>query len=225
MGDGPNDRGLSAYHIRAACDASLKRMGTDRIDLFQMHHVERHTPWDEIWQAMELLVQQGKILYVGSSNFAGWHIVKANEAAARRNFLGLVSEQCKYSLACRAVEAEILPACRDYGVGVIPWSPLEGGLLGGVLGTVGGGGNRKRPGRRADAPTAIERIRPQLETLWNPPASRPRPGPGRCRHRLAPRPTRPLTAPIIGPRTLEQLTGSLKRAGHPARRSGPQATQ
>ena len=109
-------------------------MQTDYIDLYQMHHVDRDTPWDEIWEAMQVLVQQGKVLYVGSSNFAGWHIVKANETAARRGHLGLVSEQSLYNLNARTVELEVLPACLDYGVGVIPWSPLGGGVLGGVVG-------------------------------------------------------------------------------------------
>jgi aryl-alcohol dehydrogenase-like predicted oxidoreductase len=85
MGDWPNENRLSALNIRRACEASLRRMQTDHIDLYQMHHVDRDTPWDEIWQAMDLLVQQGKVLYVGSSNFAGWHIVKANEAARARH--------------------------------------------------------------------------------------------------------------------------------------------
>ena len=129
----PNEGRLSALHIRKACDASLRRLQTEYIDLYQMHHVDRDTPWDEIWQAMEVLVQQGKVLYVGSSNFAAWHIAKANEAATRRGSFGLVSEQSLYNLNARTVELEVLPACQDYGVGVIPWSPLAGGLLGGVL--------------------------------------------------------------------------------------------
>ncbi|HWC44200.1 MAG TPA: aldo/keto reductase, partial [Actinomycetota bacterium] len=132
MGDWPNENRLSALNIRRACEASLRRMQTDHIDLYQMHHVDRDTPWDEIWQAMDLLVQQGKVLYVGSSNFAGWHIAKANEAARARHSLGLVSEQSLYNLAERSIELEVLPACRDYGLGVIPWSPLLGGLLGGA---------------------------------------------------------------------------------------------
>ena len=109
-------------------------MQTDHIDLYQMHHVDRTAPWEEVWQAMDTLIQQGKITYVGSSNFAGWHIARANEAAARLHTLGLVSEQSHYNLLVRTVELEVLPACREYGVGVIPWSPLSGGLLGGVLG-------------------------------------------------------------------------------------------
>ena len=84
MSEWPNDGRLSARHIRAACDASLRRMQTDHIDLYQMHHVDRSAPWDEVWQAMEQLVQQGKVIYVGSSNFAGWHIAQANEAAKHR---------------------------------------------------------------------------------------------------------------------------------------------
>src|ERR1700758_1881312 len=133
MGDWPNEGKLSALNIRRACDASLRRLRTDYIDLYQMHHVDRDTPWDEIWQAMEILVAQGKILYTGSSNFAGWHIAQACETAKTRGYLGLVSEQSLYNLATRWIELEVLPAARAYGVGVIPWSPLEGGLLGGVL--------------------------------------------------------------------------------------------
>src|SRR3954452_24805770 len=94
-----------------------------------MHHVDRDTPLDEIWQAMELLVQQGKLLYVGSSNFAAWHIARANESAARRSFLGLVSEQSKYSLVERTIELEVIPACQAYGLGLIPYSPLANGTL------------------------------------------------------------------------------------------------
>src|SRR6185295_16148871 len=117
---GPNQRGLSAKHIREACEASLKRLQTDYIDLYQMHHVDRATRWEEIWQAMELLVQQGKILYVGSSNFAGWHIAQANEMAKQRNFLGLVSEQSVYNLTNRTVELEVIPAARAYGMAFLP---------------------------------------------------------------------------------------------------------
>ena len=131
MGPGPNDGRLSAYHIRQACEGSLRRLRTDHIDLYQMHHIDRDTPWDELWQAMEVLVQQGKVLYVGSSNFAGWQIAQASATAAARNFLGLVSEQSVYSLVARTVELEVIPACRAHGLGLVPYSPLAGGLLGG----------------------------------------------------------------------------------------------
>src|SRR5215216_7019483 len=133
MGDRPTERGLSAYHIRRACEESLRRLQTDHIDLYQMHHIERSTPWEEIWQAMEQLAREGKVLYVGSSNFAGWQIAQANSIAANRHFLGLVSEQSLYNLNARMIELEVIPACRAFGLGLIPWSPLAGGLLGGAL--------------------------------------------------------------------------------------------
>jgi len=131
MGSGPNDRRLSAYHIRRAVDASLKRLQTDHIDVYQMHHIDRATPFEEIWQAMEQLVAAGKITYVGSSNFAGWDIATAQQIANHRNFLGLVSEQSQYNLTNRAIEQELIPALEHYGIGLIPWSPLAMGVLAG----------------------------------------------------------------------------------------------
>ena len=131
MADGINDRGLSARHIQMACDASLKRLGVDHIDLYQMHHIDRSAPIEEIWQAMEQLIRQGKITYVGSSNFPGWEIARTSEKAIAGQRLGLISEQSLYNLIERRAELEVLPACRAYGVGVIPWSPLAGGLLAG----------------------------------------------------------------------------------------------
>ena len=133
MGTGPNDRRLSAFHIRRACEASLRRLQTDHIDLYQMHHVDRATPWEEIWQAMEQLVREGKISYVGSSNFAAWDVALAQSAASARHFLGLVSEQSLYNLAVRTVELEVIPALRSLGIGLIPYSPLHSGLLAGAL--------------------------------------------------------------------------------------------
>ena len=205
MQDWPNHGKLSAFHIRQACEDSLRRLQTDHIDLYQMHHVDRDTPWEEIWQAMEQLVREGKVIYIGSSNFAGWHIAKANEAAKRRNFLGLVSEQCHYHLANRMPELDLLPACEDYGLGVIPWSPLGGGLLAGVL-------KKENMGRRADdrMQARIEQYRSQIEAweafcdeLGEEPAAV-------ALAWLLHQPS--VTAPIIGPRTLEQLTGSPMRA-------------
>ncbi len=131
MSDDINDRGLSARHIQMACDASLKRLGVEHIDLYQMHHIDRAAPIDEIWQAMQRLVTQGKITYVGSSNFPGWAIARANERAMARQRLGLISEQSLYNLVERRAELEVIPACREYGLGLIPWSPLAGGLLAG----------------------------------------------------------------------------------------------
>ncbi len=158
MGEGVNDKGLSAYHIRKACEDSLKRLQTDHIDLYQMHHVDRSAPWEEIWQAMELLVQEGKVLYVGSSNFAAMHIVQAQYEARMRNFMGLVSEQSIYNLRARSIELEVIPACKEFGLGLIPWSPLAGGLLGGIL-------QKVNEGRRAGdlVQKALEKHRDQIE--------------------------------------------------------------
>ena len=203
MTEWPNDGGLSARHIRDACDASLRRLQTDHIDLYQMHHVDRAAPWDEVWQAMENLVDAGKVIYVGSSNFAGWHIAQANEAAKHRNFLGLVSEQSLYNLASRTIELEVLPACRAYGLAVIPWSPLAGGMLGGML-------KAEATGRRKNLNPRYEAIRPQIasweafcDELGEEPAA------VALAWLLA---QKGVTAPIIGPRTLEQLEGASLRA-------------
>jgi aryl-alcohol dehydrogenase-like predicted oxidoreductase len=202
MGEWPNTSRHSALHIRRACEASLRRMRTDYIDLYQMHHIDRATPADEILQAFETLVAQGKVLYVGSSNFAGWHIARFNEISKQRNFLGLVSEQCKYSLLDRMVELEILPACEAYGLGVIPWSPLAAGLLGGVL-------QGPKEGRRAGIlekdefkkhREKIERWEALCKELGQPPAV------------VALAWTlhnKTITAPIIGPRTIAQLDESI----------------
>src|SRR6202041_242269 len=204
MGDWPNEDRLSALNIRRACDASLRRLQTDYIALYQMHHVDRGTGWDEIWEAMEVLRAQGKILYVGSSNFAGWHIARAQEAAARRNFLGLVSEQSIYNLIVRAVEREVLPAAETYGLGVIPWSPLQGGLLGGVV-RKERDGSRRYAGRAAET---IEARRPQLEAYEDLCAEiGEEPGTVGLAWLL----TRPaVTGPIVGPRTPEHLEYVLK---------------
>ena len=203
MGDWPNNDKLSALNIRRACDASLQRMQTDYIDLYQMHHVDRDTPWEEIYQAFETLVAQGKVLYFGTSNFAGWHIAQGSEIAKQRGFLGLVSEQSLYNLNARMVELEVIPACEKYGLGLIPWSPLAGGLLGGIL-------QKATEGRRSSEGTQknIEANRPKLEA-WE----------GLCQE-LGEKPAdmalawllkNPVvTAPIIGPRTMEQLDGSLR---------------
>jgi aryl-alcohol dehydrogenase-like predicted oxidoreductase len=199
MSGWPNDTFLSAANIRKACDESLRRLQTDHIDLYQMHHVDRRTPWEEIWEAMEVLRQQGKITYVGSSNHAGWHIAKAQGVARERHFMGLVSEQSIYNLAKREVELEVLPACRDFGIGVIPWSPLHGGMLAGVL-RKENEGKRRRGGRSKDE---LEKRRDQVEAYekfcadaGDEPAHI---GLAWLLHQPA------VTAPIIGPRTMDQL--------------------
>jgi aryl-alcohol dehydrogenase-like predicted oxidoreductase len=203
MGDWPNSDKLSALNIRRAVEGSLKRLQTDHIDLYQMHHIDRDTPIEEIWQAMDILVQQGKVIYVGSSNFAGWHIAQYNEAARRRHTYGLVSEQSLYNLAQRTVELEVLPACQEYGLGVIPWSPLHGGMLGGILAKI-------ESGRRASQQVQqrLEQFRGRVETYE-----------AFCRE-LGEEPANvalawlllqpAVTGPIIGPRTIEQLDGALR---------------
>ena len=200
MGDWPNEGRLSALNIRRACDASLRRLRTDYIDLYQMHHIDRDTPWDEIWQAMEVLVAQGKIIYVGSSNFAAWHIAQANDAAAARGFSGLVSEQSIYNLLTRQIELEVLPAAIEYGVGVIPWSPLHGGLLGGVLARSAPGRGRRLAGRARET---LEQHREQIaayedlcDELGEEPANVAL---AWLLHQEG------VTGPIIGPRTVAQL--------------------
>lgn len=198
MGDWPNQSRLSALHIKRACEDSLRRLQTDYIDLYQMHHVDRDSPWEEIWQAMEQLSREGKVLYVGTSNFAGWHIAQAQEMARSRHFMGLVSEQSLYNLNERTVELEVIPACQAYGIGLLPWSPLARGILGGAL-------ERVSEGRRAseDVQKDIDTYRVRLEQYE-----------ALCR-KLGERPANvalawllhqpAVTAPIIGPRIIQQL--------------------
>lgn len=203
MGERPNQSRLSARHIKQACEESLRRLQTDYIDLYQMHHIDRESPWEEVWQAMEQLCREGKVLYVGSSNFAGWHLAQAQEMAKSRHFLGLVSEQSLYNLNDRMIELEVIPACEAYGIGLIPWSPVARGLLAGVL-------NPVTRGRRADEDLqkTIETHRPQLEayedlcrTLGEEPAIVAL---AWLLHQKA------VTSPIIGPRTLEQLNSTMR---------------
>ena len=226
MGNGPNDRGLSAYHIRQAVDDSLRRMQTDHIDLLYMHHIDRgetpasirawfdipemnivwpphlkqNTRWEEIWQAMEVLVQQGKVLYVASSNFAGWNVAQACETANARHFLGLVAEQTQYNLNSRIPELEMIPACREYGVGLVPYSPLSEGLLAGGLADA-------KEGRRAMLGDKVTTLKDKIESYES-----------LC-HDLGESPANValawllhnpvVTAPIVGPRILKHVTNSL----------------
>ncbi len=196
-------RSLSAYKIRKHCEGSLRRLQTDHIDLYQMHHIDRDCPWDEIWQAFAQLGNQGKVVYVGSSNFAGWDIATACQEASKRGLMGLSSEQSIYHLNNRTIELEVIPACRHYGLGLIPWSPLAGGLLGGALAKL-------ESGRRTSEESLeeINRNRSKLEQyealckeLGEPPAALA----------LAWLLHNPIvTSPIIGPRTIEQLESTVR---------------
>ena len=202
MGEWPNQRRLSALHIRQACEGSLRRLQTDHLDLYQMHHVDRNSPWEEIWQAMEVLVQQGKVIYVGSSNFAGFHIAQAQAEAKARHFMGLVCEQSLYNLSARMIELEVIPACQEYGLGLIPYSPLAEGALGGAF-------EKPKGSRREDA-TNQEEIKKRegkykayekfCKELGESPATV-------ALAWLLHNPV--VTAPIIGPRSMEQLEGCL----------------
>ncbi|MEK4248037.1 aldo/keto reductase [Paenibacillus sp. FSL W7-1287] len=201
--DGPNDDGgLSAYKLRRHLEGSLKRLQTDHIELYQMHHVDRNVSWDELWEGFRVAINQGKIGYVGSSNLAGFDLVKAQYEAKSHNMLGLVSEQHKYSLLCRLPELELLPAAQEQGIGVIAWSPLDGGLLSGhALKPIEGS-------TRANNPDRVEKHRQQLEAFER---LCKEIGESEANVALAWTLTHPaLTAPIIGPRTLEQLQGALR---------------
>ena len=204
MREWPNATFLSALNIRQALDASLRRLQTDHIDLYQFHHIDLDTPWEEIWQAMETAVTQGKIIYNGSSNFAGWNIAQAQEAARRRNFNGLISEQSIYNLLNRSIELEVIPAAHHYGLGILPWSPLQGGLLGGIL------RKTEQEGRRTSGRTLellkkhedqIRRYEDLAAELGIDPAQL---GLAWLLHRPG------VTAPIVGPRTMAQFEDQLK---------------
>ncbi|MFL6179569.1 MAG: aldo/keto reductase [Actinomycetes bacterium] len=203
MTDWPNDTFLSARNIRRACDASLQRLQTDWIDIYQMHHVDRSTPWEEIWEAFSVLRQQGKVLYFGSSNFAGWHLAQAQAAAKSLGMLGLVSEQSFYNLAVRTIELEVLPAAEHLGIGIIPWSPLFGGVLGGIL--------QKTQEGRAVGERTQERLAKHREQVQQYEDLCREIGEDPAEVALAWVLAQPgVTAPIIGPRTAEQLEGNLR---------------
>jgi NDP-hexose C3-ketoreductase / dTDP-4-oxo-2-deoxy-alpha-D-pentos-2-ene 2,3-reductase len=203
MGEGPNESRLSKLAIIRQCEASLTRLQTDRIDLYQMHHIDRHAWWDEIWEAMDQLKRDGKVVYVGSSNFAGWHIARANEIAGWRNSLSLATEQSVYNLNERMIELEVIPAVSEYGMGLIVYSPLAGGLLAGALEKVNEG-RRSTDYMRGEIDSERERLE-RWELLCKDLGERPADvALAWLLHQPA------VTAPIIGPRTEEQLLGSMR---------------
>jgi aryl-alcohol dehydrogenase-like predicted oxidoreductase len=131
MGDGPNDQGLSRWHIMQQCEASLKRLKTDVIDLYQVHQWDGSTPLEETMEALDSLVKQGKVRYIGCSNYSGWHLMKALWTADKHNYQPFVSQQIHYTLHAREAEYELEPIAVDQGVGILVWSPIAGGLLSG----------------------------------------------------------------------------------------------
>ena len=196
-------RSLSAYKIRKHCEGSLKRLQTDWIDLYQMHHIDRDCPWDETWSAFGSLMGQGKVVYIGSSNFAGWDIATACQEAAKRGMMGLVSEQSIYHLNNRMIELEVIPACEHYGLGLIPWSPLAGGLLGGALEKMETGRRKSEHFEKevAENRDKLEKYETLCRELGHPPGE----------VALAWLLHNPIvTAPIIGPRTMEQLESAIR---------------
>ncbi len=210
MGPGRNQGGLSARHVVAACEASLRRLGTDWIDLYQMHRVDPNVGWDEVWQAMQLLVEQGKVRYVGSSNFAGWNLAAAQQAASSRHLLGLASEQCVYNLVTRHAELEVIPAARAYGIAVLVWSPLHGGLLSGVLRKLEDGtAVKSAQGRSA---MALEHHRAAIEAYEQFCADAGRQPAEVGLAWLAAKPA--VTALVIGPRTSEHVDSALAALRH-----------
>ncbi len=196
-----NGRNYSKFKIIKNCEASLRRLQTDRIDLYQLHHIDRACPMDELWEAMDVLQSQGKIGYVGSSNFAGWDVATACMAAKAMGKQGLVTEQSVYNLDNRAIEAEMIPACRHFGVGILPWSPLAGGILAGALKKEG------EQSRRDSRSEQIEEKRPQLEKYENLCAELGEEPADIAIAWLLANPV--VTAPIIGPRTQAQLEGAI----------------
>lgn len=200
-GDVVNARGASAWQVRREAAASLRRLQTDRIDLYQFHHIDRHISWQELWQAMEVLVARGEVVYTGSSNFAAWNIAQANEIAQQRHFLGLVSEQSLYNLTQRSIELEVIPAAQNYGLGILPWSPLAGGLLSGGSTDPNARSNTERAAairaERSDQVDAYERF--AKERGWAPSAL----GLAWLLHQPG------VTGPIIGPRTVAQLESAV----------------
>jgi NDP-hexose C3-ketoreductase / dTDP-4-oxo-2-deoxy-alpha-D-pentos-2-ene 2,3-reductase len=205
MSDWPNDRGLSARHIIAACEDSLRRLRTDWIDVYQMHHADPTASWEEVWQAMEHLVNQGKVRYVGSSNFTGWSLAAGQEKANQRDFLGLVSEQCLYNLLCRQPELELIPAANAYGIAVFACSPLHGGLLGGGLRKLAAGTAVKTAQGRAMV--AIETRRAEVAAYEDLCAELGVDPAVLAQAWLLHRPG--LGGVVIGPRTIEHLDGAV----------------
>ncbi|WP_091485048.1 aldo/keto reductase [Microbacterium pygmaeum] len=200
-GDVVNARGASAWQVRREAIGSLRRLQTDRIDLYQFHHIDRHISWPELWQSMETLVARGEVVYTGSSNFAAWNIAQANEVAQQRHFLGLVSEQSLYNLTQRSIELEVLPAAQHYGLGILPWSPLAGGLLSGGSNDAKARSNTERvSSARAERQEQLDAYDSfARERGWTPSAL----GLAWLLHQPG------VTGPIIGPRTVEQLESAV----------------
>lgn len=203
MGSGANSRGLSALHVRRACEASLRRLNVDHLDLYQFHHFDRSTPVDETWEACELLRQQGKIVYFGSSNFAAWQLFETQTCAHDRHMTGLVSEQSVFNLMTRHVELEVMPACARLGLGFFAWSPLSDGLL---AGPGNGAGRRTEPKNVAARERYDLELRRYYEYCSTVGLSPAQVAVAWVLHQPG------VTSAILGPRTVEQLDNLLGSA-------------
>ena len=213
MGEGPNDEGAHRLHIRLQVEKSLRRLQTDRIDLYQLHHPDPTTPLEETMEALTELVRQGKVVYIGTSNFPAWQIVEAQWIAERRSLVRFVCEQPHYSMLDRTLEREIIPASRKYGIGIICWCPLDGGMLTGKYRK----GQPPPPDSRAieekwdlKSPES-ERCLGAVERLDALAEAR---GKTLSQFSLAWLLANPaVTAPIVGPRTTEQLNDNIGALG------------
>ena len=195
---GLNDRGLSAKHMRQAIEESLKRLQTDYVDIYQCHHVDRSVSWEGLWQSFDLLVQQGKILYAGSSNYAAWHLAQSQGVANQKGSVGFVSEQSVYSLMNRHIELEVAPACQSMDIGLLTYSPLAGGFLGGKI-------KEGETGRRSFSLNKESEVMNDYDALCRKIGIEP------ADLALAWVANQPfVTAPIVGPRTMDQLEGGVK---------------
>jgi aryl-alcohol dehydrogenase-like predicted oxidoreductase len=215
MGPGPNDRGISRYHIIKACDDSLRRLQTDHIDLYQLHRPALTIPQDETLRALDDLVRAGKVRYIGCSTFPAWMVMEGLMISAEQHLARYISEQPPYNLLDRRIENELVPLCQKYGLGILPWSPLAGGILAGRYtgmvvpedsrvarqGADSFFGQRLKPAaltaaeQLAELAAARDLTAGQLALLW----VKDQPG---------------VTAPIIGPRTLDQLKDNLAVLEH-----------
>jgi aryl-alcohol dehydrogenase-like predicted oxidoreductase len=212
MGPGPNDAGLSRHHIVSQCEASLRRLGTDHIDLYQVHQWDGLTPLEETLEALNMLVNSGKVRYIGASNYSGWQLLKALGTADRRGLPRFVSEQIYYSLQAREAEYELVPAAIDQGLGILVWSPLAGGLLSGKYrrGTQAPAGSRLLS--EWDEPPVYDedKLYDTVDVLVDIADSR---GMSAARIALAYLLGRPgVTSLVIGARTSEQLADNLAAA-------------
>jgi len=211
MGEGPNEAGLSRHHIIHQCEASLRRLKTDVIDLYQVHEWDGMTPIEETMAALDTLVEQGKVRYIGCSNYSGWHIMKALAAADRRGGARFVSQQIHYTLHSREAEYELVPISQDQGLGILVWSPIAGGLLSGKYRRDGGPKSGRHVGGFREPPVYDwDKLYDIIDTIVEVADGRGVSGAQVALAWLLGRPG--VTSVIIGGRNQEQFEDNLKAA-------------